>query len=314
MSQDSQMKANVQMNAGLDLPENGKFEDYLNVLEEHRRTSEQEGNFVEADMAKNRIEELKVQEAQRQIEQLMLKHQQDRLQIEESHAQEYQAFQQEWDQRLQSKEQEFQQQIQQLDERHQQELEKNRIDLQQRIPTNFKPSSELLNLKKIQDQLARQKEYAEAHKVQAKIIDLEKEEQLKYEQVREKKIVAAETLLIQKQQQQMHALRKKCENSLNEDRNLRDDQHMKMLQRYQNVKREQENQQNLERIRTEKQFGKQILASQTSLSYGMKKNDISAAYQTKTGFNSNQSPQKRTTWGSTNGRESNNPASKPSYN
>jgi hypothetical protein len=32
--------------------------------------------------------------------------------------------------------------------------------------------------------------------VQAKIMELEKEEQLKYEQVREKKIVAAETLLI----------------------------------------------------------------------------------------------------------------------
>lgn len=39
----------------------------------------------------------------------------------------------------------------------------------------------------------------------------------------------------------MHALRKKCENALNEDRKLRDEQHMKMLQRYQNVKRELEN-------------------------------------------------------------------------
>jgi hypothetical protein len=78
--------------APLELPENGKFEDYLAVLEEHRRNCEQEGNFVEADMAKNRIEELRVQESQRQLEQLMLKHQQDRLQIEESHTQEYQIF------------------------------------------------------------------------------------------------------------------------------------------------------------------------------------------------------------------------------
>lgn len=47
----------------MELPENGKFEDYLAVLEEHRRNCEREGNFVEAEMAKNRIEELKVQEA-----------------------------------------------------------------------------------------------------------------------------------------------------------------------------------------------------------------------------------------------------------
>lgn len=57
MSTDSPVKG------GLDMPENGKMEDYLAVLEEHRRNCEREGNFVEAEMAKNRIEELKFQEA-----------------------------------------------------------------------------------------------------------------------------------------------------------------------------------------------------------------------------------------------------------
>ena len=46
----------------LEMPENGKVEDYLAVLEDHRRNCEHEGNFVEAEMAKNRIEELKLQE------------------------------------------------------------------------------------------------------------------------------------------------------------------------------------------------------------------------------------------------------------
>lgn len=54
MSQDSPQKQ------GLELPENGKIDDYLAVLEEHRRNCEREGNFVEAEMAKNRIEELRV--------------------------------------------------------------------------------------------------------------------------------------------------------------------------------------------------------------------------------------------------------------
>lgn len=51
----------------------GKVEDYLAVLEEHRRNCEREGNFIEAEMAKNRIEELKLQEGQRQMENLLLK-------------------------------------------------------------------------------------------------------------------------------------------------------------------------------------------------------------------------------------------------
>lgn len=57
----------------LEMPENGKIEDYLAVLEEHRKNCEREGNFVEAEMAKNRIEELKLQEGQRQLEALYAK-------------------------------------------------------------------------------------------------------------------------------------------------------------------------------------------------------------------------------------------------
>jgi len=45
------------------------------------------------------------------------------------------------------------------------ELEENRAKLDQTLPTIPKGSAELLNSKKIQEQLARQKEYAEAHKV-----------------------------------------------------------------------------------------------------------------------------------------------------
>ena len=46
----------------LEMPENGNIEDYLPILEDHRRNCERDGNFIEADMAKNRIEELKLQE------------------------------------------------------------------------------------------------------------------------------------------------------------------------------------------------------------------------------------------------------------
>lgn len=163
--------------------------------------------------------------------------------------------------------------IDQLSEKQNRELEENRAQLEQKVTVVFKQSSELLNLKKIQDQLVKQQEYTEAHKVQAKIAELEKTEQEKYGQVRMKKIVAAETLLIQKQQQQMNALKKKCDQSLTQDRNQREQQHKQMLQRYQNVKTQLEIQHNLERVKLEKLFGKQILASQSSLSYGMKKGE-----------------------------------------
>lgn len=50
----------------------------------------------------------------------------------------------------------------------------------------------------------------------------------------------------------MNALKKKLESNLNERLKLRETEHNKLLQRYQNVKKEIENQQNIERIKFEK--------------------------------------------------------------
>ena len=59
---------------------------------------------------------------------------------------------------------------------------------------------------------------------------------------RSKKIIAAEAKLIGKQQNEMNALKKKLEANLNERLKLRETEHNKLLQRYQNVKKEIENQ------------------------------------------------------------------------
>jgi len=96
MSTDSPVKG-----GSIDMPENGKLEDYLAVLEEHIRNCEKEGKFAEAEMAKNRIEELKFQEAQRQLESLSVKHQNDKLQVDEAHQKEYEEFSREWQELLQ---------------------------------------------------------------------------------------------------------------------------------------------------------------------------------------------------------------------
>jgi hypothetical protein len=54
----------------------------------------------------------------------------------------------------------------------------------------------------------------------------------------------------------MNAIRGKCEAIQNADRLLREQEHTKLLQRYQNVKKELEMQQNLERVKLENLFGK----------------------------------------------------------
>jgi len=114
-----------------------------------------------------------------------------------------------------------------------------------------------LNQQSIQQSLAKQKKYQEAHEIQQICLDLEAKEREKYMQERSKKIIAAEGKLIQKQQNEMNALKKKLEANLNERLKLRETEHNKLLQRYQNVKKEIENQQNLERVKFEKAFQNQ---------------------------------------------------------
>merc|ERR1711959_713445 len=90
-------------------------------------------------------------------------------------------------------------------------------------------SRELLNLRRIQEHLARQKDYAEAHKIKLKCDALEAWELEKWQNGKQQEMFQREE---QKKQRQMDLER--------------------LLQRYQNVKSELEAQQNLERIRAER--------------------------------------------------------------
>lgn len=101
--------------------------------------------------------------------------------------------------------------------------------------------------------------------MQIRCQELEKDEYEKYMQTRHKKIVAAEAKLIQKQQNEMHATRKKQEAVMSEKLKIRDHEHNQLLQRYQNVKKELENQQNLERIKLEKQGSRPGTASRSQI-------------------------------------------------
>ena len=58
-------------------------------MEEHRHKCEVEGRYVEAEMAKNRIAELKEQEFNRAQEELIFMHEQQREECEQAHIKYY---------------------------------------------------------------------------------------------------------------------------------------------------------------------------------------------------------------------------------
>ena len=75
-----------------DNAEDTAVQDFLQILEEHRKNCERQGKYVEAEIAKNRLEELKLHEENRRREAMRSRQIAERLGVEEVHMLEFQQF------------------------------------------------------------------------------------------------------------------------------------------------------------------------------------------------------------------------------
>ncbi len=70
-------------------PTESNIDEFIEILDQHRKKCEQEGKYVEAEMAKNRINEIKAQEIQKSKDNLRSKQLSERLEVEEAHMLEF---------------------------------------------------------------------------------------------------------------------------------------------------------------------------------------------------------------------------------
>lgn len=98
-------------------------------------------------MAKNRIEELKQQDFQKRMQELIFNQTREREEVEQAHIMEYQEFNKNWDNVLAQIEAQDQEMVRSLEDRHIKQLEENRQMLEQSLPLIIKQSAELLNLR-----------------------------------------------------------------------------------------------------------------------------------------------------------------------
>jgi len=223
-----------------DIPE------YIKILEEHQFNCQKSGKYIDAQRAKNKIEELKIQLENSKKVDYKQKHEQEMMQIEQAQVSEFNQFNEFWDKRMMEFNEHAQQIEEQLVQRQQEDLAKFLEDLDNALPVKPKDTTEMLNLKKIEDQLAKQEEYIEAHKIQQKWAKLEREENEKWRVIRDQKIRNQRAQLEQKQQVELAALRKRIATGQEEQRKCRSAELEKLLQKYQNSKKELQLQQQLE--------------------------------------------------------------------
>mmetsp|Transcript_10597 Transcript_10597/g.20948 ORF Transcript_10597/g.20948 Transcript_10597/m.20948 type:complete len:267 (+) Transcript_10597:77-877(+) len=232
--------------------EDTAVQDFLQILEEHRKNCERQGKYVEAEIAKNRLEELRQHEENRRREAMRSRQIAERLGVEEAHMLEFQQFNALWDKRMAEFEQKSADLEEAMKERHGTELMEYIRNAQSEPLRKPKFSKELLNLRKIQQTLAKQKEYAEAHKIKLKADNLEAFELEKMRNQHQMKLSNVVEKFKAKQTSELQALRKRVQTGREEQKKQRQLDLERLLQRYQNVKSELESQQNIERIRAEK--------------------------------------------------------------
>lgn len=131
-------------------------QDFIYILETHATNCEAQGKYVEAEIARNRLDELKLHEMNRKKEAMRARHIAERLGVEEAHMLEFQQFNLVWDKKMAAYEENAAELVMEMKERHAAELK----DFQQRLLAKAsipRHSKELLNLRKVQDTLARNK-------------------------------------------------------------------------------------------------------------------------------------------------------------
>ena len=72
--------------------EEGNIDDFIELLAQHQKECEINGKYVEAEMAKNRISELKASKKNKMIEELAMRQQNECLELEETHIMEFNQF------------------------------------------------------------------------------------------------------------------------------------------------------------------------------------------------------------------------------
>jgi hypothetical protein len=154
-----------------------------------------------------------------------------------------------------------------LAERHEQELQQHMEKAKEELMARPQWSRNLLNMRKIEKNLAKQKLYEEAADQKDHADEVEEKELASWEERRSQRLSGVEKKFTEKQEMEMKGLLKRVAAGREEQRLARKQELERLLQRYHNVKNQVESQQKVARQRHNKY--KHDYGSQTVSQFGL---------------------------------------------
>eukprot|EP01060_Flectonema_neradi_P005918 TRINITY_DN13973_c0_g1_i1.p1 TRINITY_DN13973_c0_g1~~TRINITY_DN13973_c0_g1_i1.p1 ORF type:complete len:355 (+),score=82.27 TRINITY_DN13973_c0_g1_i1:46-1065(+) len=227
-----------------------QLDEYISILAKYRRTCEKRSNYKEAELVQHVLKQLRLEEENRHVYALTQQQELERQGLEEAHMLEFTNFNQIWNEKIDSFEEHQLECEAVMLEHHSMELTKFHGSMTAEAPKKAKFSKDLLNLRKIQETLAKQKNYVEAQKVKLKGDKLEGLELTRINRDRGERYAKKEAQILGRHRQELLAMRKRMERGRIELERRRKKELEMLLQRYNNVKRGLLGQQNIIKAKT----------------------------------------------------------------
>lgn len=220
-------------------------------LENNKRDCAAKGLYDDAEILKNKIEELKKQLKIKKRKDLEFQHMSEVENLEQTYRQEVEEYNAEWDAKFRELEERSRIFEEQLNEKHAKEMEELYAFLEQKLPKNVKFSREFLELKNQEMNLVKLQKFKEAAVIQKKIEALEKKDSEKWNKEKNDKIKSQTVKTAQKHLIEKNAMKKKIEIELEVMKKEKDYGLEIIVHKYKNRKFDLEKQQKQEKLLNE---------------------------------------------------------------
>ncbi|KPA81475.1 hypothetical protein ABB37_03832 [Leptomonas pyrrhocoris] len=224
--------------------------EYVDVLQSYRSACQERAMYHEAFLVQQVLRNLRLNEESRHVRGITEQQMEERRVLEEAHREEFREFHHSWNARIDAFEEEQLEAEISLLERQNNELIQFQEDMRDYQPRLLKYSRSLLESRAKQKVLARQRDYIGAQTQKEKADAIEIADMERYEGARQESFERREHALRHRHQQELLALRTKVESRRLYLERYRKQELDVLLQRYINVRRSMESQQNIVRNKT----------------------------------------------------------------
>ena len=207
--------------------------------------------FLKADQISNKIKKLKAKELRAHKKGIQLRQMEDLQMLEDSHRREIADFNQIWNEKFEEYKEACRNGEVDLKEKQQESFKARREELMNKVPVIPKHSSRILDLRKMQDAVIKQKDYKEAHSLQVQLDGLQDGNQEKWQEERNEKIEKKLAEMARKQEVEVDNYRKKALSGFNELKKLKSAELEALVKRYNNAKQDLMGAQKIENSRLE---------------------------------------------------------------